>query len=155
MNVNTANQQRTAQVQRVGDAQQGIINQSIADKANKVNDYTNPDGSVSPASFDELPDEDASNPNFQPSAREREASYLQAAAKTGDISPKDVASLDNRSDMASLRAETANNRNEMWKTVSDIKAQATVDAAQLRLDAANQRAANARSTRQQPHADHQ
>lgn len=78
-----ANTVRDALATRLAPTQsdiQGII----ARNANQKFDYTNDDGSVSPATYDELPDEDANNPALQPSGKQLIGLQIQKALASGD-----------------------------------------------------------------------
>jgi hypothetical protein len=155
--VDTSNNQRSAMTGRIDDAKHGILQGIIAKKANAATDYTNDDGSVSPASFDELPDEDAANPAYQPTDQESRDATTQAAIQTGDIGPKDVMQNTSKMELNQLRMDNqmglnqakmdgllarANDRNSTNTEIANIRAEAITSAAQLRIDAANQRATN-------------
>jgi hypothetical protein len=82
--VDSANRQREALASRVDDASKGFLQQAVASNANRKFDYTDEEGNSSPASFDELPDEDRVDPSFQPTSKQVLQARIQAAMKTGD-----------------------------------------------------------------------
>jgi hypothetical protein len=133
--VDTENQKRQSQVDRIGSAQKDIINQLIAQKANNKYDYTDESGNSSPASYDELPDDDKANPEFQPTDKEKQAAYREAAIKTGDLDPKTVISTSSKEDIAELKNDAYRDKIAMSERVAQIAAQSRVDAMQMRLDA--------------------
>lgn len=123
-------QQRTGAIQ---EAVPGIIQQQQADRVNA--NYG--DGSNIPLS-DMAPEELASQPVTE---RDKAMAALQAEAKyTGDYTK--MATLLSTADIAQSKQENFQARTEMMSQVADIRAQAVRDAAQARVDAANERASN-------------
>lgn len=130
--VDAANQQRQAQVDRVSAAQNSIVGNLRAAKANAF--Y----GDGQNLTDADLSDEEKAA--FAPTDKESQDARTKAAIQTGDISPKDAATLADKADMAAMKAENYQNRTEMMKELAQIRADATVQAMQLRLDAAQQKA---------------
>lgn len=140
LDVQTANEQRSAASDRINAAQQGIIDSAINQK------YAGSDAAVADANagltdapltpeqqsvIDQSKGQDRAHMLVDPSIRD------QAAIQTGDIDPKTAATLHNKSDIQALksdmylqniqaRLESTNNRTEMMGAI----AQARIEAAQ-------------------------
>lgn len=139
--IDSANQQRTAQSGRIAQAQGGIINGVLAQK------YADADAAANGQTDSALTLEqqaviDAARAKDAAAMQSDPHNYVKAAMATGDIDPKTVALMTDKTDMAQMRAEQFAQRTEMLQQVAEIRAKATTDAMQLRLDAANQRAQN-------------
>jgi len=141
LSIDSANQQRQAQADRIAGAQGGIINGVLAQK------YADADAAAAGQTDAPLTPEQQA---VVDAARAKDASalqadphtYVKAAMATGDLDPKTVASLTDKTDMAQMRAEQFAQRTEMMQQVAEIRAKATTDAMQLRLEAAQQKALN-------------
>ena len=88
--VNTSNQQRNAQVDRINAASPPILAGAVAGNANK---YYGDDSSLT--ADDLSPEEQA---RFAATPHQAAEARTQAAISTGDIDPKTAASLDNKSE---------------------------------------------------------
>ena len=132
LKIDSEDRARQMQADRINAAATPIQQGIIASKANAA--Y----GGDSNLSYDDLSPEEvkayATTPSEDRSAR------VQAAEQTGDLDPKTIATLSDREVMAQLRAETQGDRTAMMEKIANIRADAAMNAAQLRVDAANQRA---------------
>jgi hypothetical protein len=127
-----ADQERTSQVKRIGDAQQGILNQAMVDKANANTTYTDPDtGQDSPVqSVDEIPDEVRAA--LQPSDKDKMDAYVKAGIATGDISPKEAAALYKNDQNNELKLMIQNIKTDAYRD----KVEAMTQIAQDKLEQA-------------------
>lgn len=147
LGIKTADQLRTAQVDRIGTAQRGIVGQAIDSK------YAPSDAAVAAADAGQtdapLTDEQKaviaqSKDLDRKKLMDSPDSLVQAAMQTGDISPKDVMTNTSKTEINQAKMDNllarASDRNETMQAVAQIRADAITAAAQLRVDAANQRA---------------
>jgi hypothetical protein len=141
-----ANTQREAQAQRIGAAQQGIVNGRLATK------YAQSDQAVAAADAGQtdapLTDEQrAVIAQSKEEDRKRltadRGTYVDAAIQTGDIAPKDVLASDTRAQVADITAQSRRDvqdaRNEVAMARVDAmnaKTQAQYDAAMAKIEAA-------------------
>ncbi len=100
---------RRARAGVISKAQEAAEREHIVTTANKKYDYTNDDGSVSPATFDEIPDEDAAaaRATFTPEMRNKAA--MTGLISSGRADEKDIAGLV-KSEELSLAAEARNDK---------------------------------------------
>lgn len=139
LGIDTANSQRQAQSDRIGAAQQGIIG-SILDQR-----YANADAAAagqtdSPLTPEQQAVVDQAKAGDSSALQSDPHTFIKAAMQTGDLDPKAVVAMTDRTDIAQMRGEQFAQRTEMMSQVAQIRAQAMTDSMQLRLDAANQRA---------------
>jgi hypothetical protein len=145
LGVDTANSQRQAMVDRIGAAKTGIIGQALATK------YGQSDAAVA--------DADAGNTDA-PLTDEQKAAIAQAkqldadrlandgdvatraAIATGDIDPAKAATLASQKDIAQLRQENFKDRTDAMVQMREIAARAQIDAANIRAQAAEEKAKN-------------
>ena len=143
MAVNTANQQRDAQVGRIN-SQAGIIaDQAIGAKRDAVNA-----GIADPSSWtsEQQAAVDQSLGNDKTAIVNDPRTRMQAAELTGDIDPKAAATLSQGSEITQMKMQNlldrANDRNQTMKDVADVRAEALKYGYELRLQAAQEKAAN-------------
>lgn len=143
LGVDTANSQRQAMVDRIGAAKTGIINQALSAK------YGQSDAAVADADAGntDAPLTDAQKAAIAQS-RQIDADRLandgdvatRAAIATGDIDPAKAATLASQKDIAALRQENFKDRTDAMVQMRQIAAQAQIDAANIRAQAAEERA---------------
>lgn len=135
------NTQRTAMVGRIDDAAGKIADTQLAGKRALINS-----GVTDPSAW--TPEQQAAVD--QSIALDKQAligdpkTRRQAAELTGDISPEKAAGMGNTAEMTQMKMDSllarAEDRNQTMQQIAQIRADATTAAAQLRVDAANQRA---------------
>lgn len=88
---------------------------------------------------------DAERTQFAPSAAELQKARMLAAIQTGDISPKDAATLGQSSELTQMKMdnilERAQDRNQTMQQVADVRADAMKYGYELRLQAAQEKQA--------------
>lgn len=148
--VDTANQQRTAQVDRINAAKQGIIEQqmsktygdydaAVAGKPNNGTPLTAAQQAAIAASQSMVEREKA---NAKDTLMSDPRTAMRAAIQTGDISPKDAMLDTSKELIAQMRSENYKDRTEMSEKLANIRADAQRDSMEMRLEAARERKAN-------------
>jgi hypothetical protein len=148
-NVSDANNARQAQVDRIDTAKKGLIDSALDTKyagSNLAVDDANAGKTDAPLTEDQL--------SIINQAKQADAEKLQddpkiamkAAVKTGDISPVEAAKMGQSAELTQMKMDNllarAEDKNANMKEIANIRADAMMAAAQLRVDAANQRATN-------------
>lgn len=123
--VGLGNAERAAQTARIDTAAQGIIGSKLADKANKL--Y----GDKSNLTVDDLADEEKQA--LALTDGEKAAARTQAAINTGDISPKDAATLGVKDDALLYKAMWEQSKEEGRNARSDARITAQQEASDKRL----------------------
>jgi hypothetical protein len=139
LELTTTNKARDQQVERINGAKQGIIQQALAGK------YAAADDAAAGKTDAPLTAEQQA---VVDGARGRDAQALlndpdiatKAAISTGDIDPKSAATLTNSKEIAQLRQENFKDRTDAMVQMREIAAKAQVDAANIRAEAAQERA---------------
>lgn len=139
LDIKTVDQQRTVQQGRIDEAARPIVQQALdgkyaGAKPADASTWT----AEQQAAVDQSRGIDEQALLRDPKVRR------QAAEQTGDISPEKAATLSNSAEINQIRMdsllERAADKNATAKEIADIRSEATTAAAQLRVDAANQRA---------------
>lgn len=126
-NSSLAAQQRSEMVSGNAAVKQSIIQDIIAKKANAANDYTDEQGNSSPASYDELQDEDIANAAYQPTKQELAAADKQAGVQTGYISPLENVKTNDSEAVAEMKARAASDKLELTNALTQLKYQTLSD----------------------------
>lgn len=145
LGIDSANAQREAQVARIAQAKGGILDNAMDQK------YAPSDAAVADAAnglTDAPLTKDQLDAIAQSKARDRAAldadphTAIRAAIQTGDIDPKTLAQLTDKSDVAAMRAEQFAQRTEMMGQLGQIRAESAAQVAEMKLQAAREKAAN-------------
>ena len=141
--VNTADQQRVQMMGRIGTEAGNIADAKVADKSGLINS-----GIVDKDSWtsEQQAAVDQSLGADKASIAADRRTRMQAAENTGDISPEKTASMSSNMQLTQMKMDSlmarAEDRNSSQQQIAQIRADAILSSAQLRVDAANQRAAN-------------
>ena len=139
--VDSQNQQREAQVARIGAAAQPIIDNTTMANANAA--YATP-GTPSNLTMDDLSDEEKQF--YQPTASQKTDAMVQAGVQTGDVPIAQVASNASKGEINQMKMDSllarSEDRNQSMAQVAQIRADSVTASAQLRVDALTQRATN-------------
>jgi hypothetical protein len=161
LQVTTANQQRDAQTSRINNAASGIVTGQLADK------YASSDAAVQAAQGGASPDVSAAegNDNVQAALTPEQQAVIdqskasdkasmmadpntriQAGIQTGDIPLKDVMNNTSKMEINQIKMDAllqrANDHNATSKEIADVRAEALKYGYELRLQAAQEKAAN-------------
>jgi hypothetical protein len=138
-----ADQQRLQQSSRIDAAAEKITAPQIEAKRGLINSGISDTSAWTPeqqAAVDQSMSLDKTKAIQDPSVRN------QAAVMTGDIAPKDAASMASRVEINQLKMDSllqrAEDKNATSEKLANIRADAMMASTQLRVDAANQRATN-------------